>query len=309
MSKKPFLKIDFVSLCNDRGIDCITEGHHHCSTGWCQLNCPFCSNGSYGYHLGFNIENQNFSCWKCGGKKTISVYERLLGTNDRREIFRILGKYQIDGQRNTKSIEKPKPRKRKCPEPPGLVDLQRQHKLYLKRRGFSFKRLTREWDLKATCHLSLKWNWRVVAPVKDIDGFTCAYNGRIIKDGVKPKYKLTKEEDITINPDSLLYGIDKADMNKGVVIVEGMSDSWRMGFGSVATLGIKWTNAQANTLRRFPKRYVMYDNAPDAQKQAKSLAKYLSAFSGETEVITGLEGDPGDLSQKEANSIMKELLG
>ncbi len=308
MKKKSFLRIDFVSLCRDNGLDFITEGHHHCSTGWCQLHCPYCSNGDHGFHLGFNIENQNFSCWKCGGKKTIPTYERLLRTSDRREVFRVLNKYQLNGSNTQEIKKKPKPRKRRCPEPPGLGDLQRQHKLYLKRRGFSFKRLAREWGLKGTCHLSLEWNWRIIAPVKDEEGDVCAYNGRIIKDGVKPKYRLTKNDDITINPDSLLYGIDKVDVNKGVVIVEGMTDSWRMGFGAVATLGIKWTNAQANILRKFPKRFVMYDDAPDAQKQAKSLAKYLSAFPGETEVITGIEGDPGELSQKEADRIMKELL-
>lgn len=301
-------QIDFERFCRDNNLDHLTEGHHHCSTGWIQLHCPFCSGGNYGYHMGYSLEKGNFSCWRCGGKKTWDVFGRLLGTSDKKVIGRTLRKYETDAKRKSISLaEIQRVRKRKCPEPPDLQSLMKQHKKYLRKRGFNPRKLQKYWNIKATGPFGLEWKWRVVAPVYDLTGQICAYNGRIIREGIKPPYRFTANKDITVDPESVLYGLNQADFEKGAVIVEGMFDVWRMGPGCVGVFGIKWTEQQANILRNFKRRFIMFDPEPEAQKQAQKLARWLSVFKGETEIITGLGCDPGDLPQKEADNIMREL--
>jgi hypothetical protein len=91
------------------------------------------------------------------------------------------------------------------------------------------------------------------------------------------------------------------------VFVEGATDVWRLGVGAVAVLGIDWKKEQVAILKNFSRRFVMFDPEPLAQKRAEKLAESLSLYGGETEVITGLKCDPGDLPQDEADQIMKEL--
>jgi len=51
----------------------------------------------------------------------------------------------------------------------------------------------------------------------------------------------------------------------------------------------------------------MFDPEIKAQKKAEELANWLSAIPGDTEIISGLQSDPGGLSQEEADEIMLEL--
>ena len=91
------------------------------------------------------------------------------------------------------------------------------------------------------------------------------------------------------------------------MVTEGIFDVWRMGIGSIGLFGIDWKQEQASILKKFTHRFIMFDPETQAQKRAKELASWLSPFPGETEIITGLKTDPGDLSQTKADNIMKKL--
>ena len=94
-----------------------------------------------------------------------------------------------------------------------------------------------------------------------------------------------------------------------VVVVEGITDAWRLGPGAVATFGIQFTLMQVILLRQFESKYIMFDSAdPQAIKQAEKLADYLSGFPGHVEIIETHCGDPAELTQKEADALMGELL-
>ena len=291
---------DIRSFCQDHSIPIIDGGHHHSHQGWLQIHCPFCTNGTYGWHLGFNTDKGNFNCWRCGSHKVWDVLIQLLGSKE--EAYKTLQKYQTESIRQIKA---PSPRKKTLWKPPGLCPMSSQHKKYLSNRGFDPERLEEEWDLRGTQHLSGEWNWRIVFPICDKDGSPEAYCGRSIGKDVKPKYKMSDNEDILVNPKQLLYGIQHA--QDFVMIVEGPTDVWRLGYGAVATLGIDWKSEQANILKQFPRRFVMYDPEPEAQRQAHKLADWLSVYKGSTEVISDLTTDPGGLPFREANQIMEEI--
>ncbi len=104
-----------------------------------------------------------------------------------------------------------------------------------------------------------------------------------------------------------LYGLDQVP-GETVVIVEGITDVWRLGVGSVATFGIKYTKTQVLLLKRFKRRAILFDSADSqAQEQAEKLAKELSAFSGETISLIIDAKDPGTMSPKDAQDLMRQL--
>ena len=108
------------------------------------------------------------------------------------------------------------------------------------------------------------------------------------------------------DPKSLLYGIEEADGDT-VVVVEGPTGVWRLGPGTVATLGIGWHPAQANRLRKYKRRFLIYDPELKAQSRAKELAEYLAMFPGCTEVLSGFDTDPGDFTDQMVSEIIKEI--
>jgi len=196
---------------------------------------------------------------------------------------------------------------KKVVKPPQMGELKHAHRNYLKRRKFNPDNLIDEWSLEATSHLSGPWSWRIIIPFHDIDDNIIAYQGRTISKSRKPKYKMTDDEHLPVDPKSILYGINKVHTDS-IIVVEGVADVWRLGPGAVATLGIDWKIEQANQIRKFKRRFIMFDPDPQAQKRAEELAKWLSYYAGETEIIEGLKKDPGDLSQKYADKIINSLL-
>ena len=295
--------LDFIKFCKEFNIPYLPEGgHHHCHEGWIQTHCPFCTDGTYGWHLGFSIEHGNINCWRCGSH-SIYKYLSIILKNKKITVKQALNLY------SQKSIYIPKvkkPRRRKPKKPPYMEEFfSKAHKRYLKQRRFNPTNLIKEWNLKATKGLSGKWSWRIIAPIYNSFWITVGYTGRAVHLDIKPKWKMSNNKDMSEDPKKLLYGIEK--VSDRVLIVEGVGDVWRMGPGAVATLGIDWKVEQAFQLKNIPYRFIMFDSEIQAQKKAKELANWLAPFSGETEIISGLNTDPGNMSQKEANRLMKEL--
>ena len=297
--------INLKRLCSDKGITYIEDGHHHCHDGWAQIHCPFCAGGVSGYHLGFSLKFGTFNCWRCGKHNPWEVLEKLLKTSDKSVIYEVQQKYKIDGMR-IKRVEKVRKRSIKLPD--GTEDLAEQHRRYLEKREFDPDELIEKWGIKGTQHLSGEWNWRIIIPIHDENGDVVAYQGRSLRDDVKPKYKMADDGDCLRDPKTLIYGIHKVE-GSYISIVEGITDVWRIGSecGAVGLFGIDWNIIQANVLRKFEHRYVLFDPEPEAQRQAEKLARWLSFYPGVTEILENLPSDPGGLTTKELNEL-RELL-
>lgn len=294
---------DFLSFVRDNGIPHKEEGQYE-GRRYIQTHCPFCTDGTRGWHLGYNIGKGYFNCWRCGSIKILSVLRALLHSEKiAKAMFR---KYQTDFI----PIEAPKPkinpRKRKLWTPPGIGPMKNAHRRYLQRRGFNPEKLEELWDLQGTAHLSGRaWSWRIVFPINNADGETMAYCGRTIRD-IEPKYRMPANDQLRADPREVIYGLQYC--TDTVVIVEGPADVWKFGPGAVATLGIDWTREQAVILKDYRRRFIIFDPEPEAQKRAVRLAFWLSMYDGNVELVTELGSDPGDLPQREADAIMKQLL-
>lgn len=293
--------IDFLSLCKGEKIPFMEEGDKHCHEGWIQVHCPFCGDTESDWHLGLNLSFGNTNCWRCG-KHSVWEWLKIVLPYSYNQVWK---KYSAD-----KILVKRKEtivRKKNVPPPPRCISLKKIHRDYLISRKFNPDKLIETWDLKATTSLSGSWSWRIIAPVRNANYETVAYTGRAISISNPPRWKTTNASEMGIDPHALVYGIEKTNPALGILIVEGPSDVWRMGPGAIGLCGTAWTENKAAILSAYQRRFIMFDPEPTAQKKAEELALWLSPFPGETEIITGISTDPGALSQKEANLIMKDL--
>ncbi len=191
--------------------------------------------------------------------------------------------------------------------PQGTRDLQKPHKKYLRKRGFDPKELEQIWNIKGTGSLG-RYSHRIIAPIY-FNKILVSYQGRDITDKADLKYKACSIEKERIHHKYIGYGYDLTN-KKECLVVEGVFDAWRMGAGSVALFGTGYTPQQVQFLSTFKRVFVLFDSGEEeAQKNGYKLSFELQELGVESEqIILDYEGDPAELSQKEADYIMRELL-
>lgn len=295
--------IDLRKLARCYGVPLAEEGHPRAREGWLALQCPLCgARGTHGgWYLGFSLTTGAFNCWRCGRLSYKEVLPALLRIPPS-DLGRVLAEFRAERPPRPT----PLPRKRELQPPPGAGPLGDSHRRYLAKRGFDPARLEEEWGLLGTGPLSGSWAWRVVAPVADGNGRVVAYQGRAVGN-ILPKYKMTPDAEILVDPKSLLYGLHRV-RGDAVLVVEGVTGVWRFGPGAVASLGIDWKTAQVRALLRFQRRFILFDPESEAQRKALALAAELANLDGrETTVLSGFTADPGDMRQGRADRLAARL--
>lgn len=303
--------IDFLRLCRSRHIPHFDgSGHKHARKSWVQVCCSQCGGRANKFHLGWNKNSGAFSCYRCGRIEFWAAIQGLLRCSpaEARLVVR-----EYSGHKTHTPAIRPPPVVRKVgiSLPGGAGPMTPVHRDYLSGRGFDPEELEREWGLLGTCGpvspREANWAWRVVAPVCNASGRPIAFQGRAVGSAATPKYKTTPNEDWLEDPRGVLYGIDLCD-GPGILVVEGVTGVWRLGPGTVATLGIDWKIPQANSIKRFKRVFICFDDGEvEAQRRAKGLAEHLSLFGCEVEILTGFDTDPGDFSPQLASDIRREI--
>lgn len=296
---------DFPRFARDHGLDPQESGHKHCRAGWINISCPLCV-GNPGLHLGWNARNDFFHCWRCGKHSHVEIIRGLLGV-DTKTAGQIYWRYQTDmvhrRKRRTKEVDRPT----ELELPYGTGPLRAVHRRYLRLRKYKPRALTKEWNLMATGNLG-EYKFRIIAPVY-FNGKLVSYQGRDITNRSPLRYKACARMDEVRPHKACLYGLDKIEHRHTVIVVEGITDVWRMGAGAVATFGIEWTLAQLRLLSQFQRAFIMYDqNEDQARKQSDRLTRALCGLGVLTETITFDWDDPATIPQRQADEIMQELL-
>lgn len=293
---------DAISFFQAYGIEYRTEGHKHCRPGWVQIECPFCF-GNPGYHLGYELSNGWWNCWRCGYHRTWDVLVEILGS--RRLAKDALRAFQTIGK-----IAQNKPvRSKKLELPVGLQQLTKRARKYLESRNFNPDLLEEFWKLKSTGNIG-QYKFRIYIPIY-LNGQVVTWQCRDITGKSNLRYLGQSRSKEILNNKETLYGIDSCSGNS-CVVVEGVTDVWRFGPGAVATFGIKYKPAQvAMMLHNFKRLHIFFDPPdPQAQIQAEKLASTLSKYGKEVILWNAnCKLDPGDMSQDDADAFMREALG
>lgn len=296
--------IDITSFYKTYSIAFKTTGSKHCRPGWVQIPCPFCP-GNTGWHLGYNQKGGYYHCWRCGGHSEAETIKTILGLTwgAAIELTKALQTGKASLSQHYEEIKKAG----KCVLPYGCKPLGHAHKKYLKSRNYKPNQLQKIWGLLGTGPFG-DYNFRIIAPIY-VNGILVSYQGRDISGKSEIKYKACKQEDEVIDHKHCLYGIDNVPNKNVVVVTEGIADVWRLGPGAVATFGIKFKPAQIIELKKFKRVIALFDSDPQAIEEADKLSEALASFNVEVENIEMADGDPGELSQKEADALMNELMG
>jgi len=313
MNAKNIFNIDVITVFNTYDVPFVTEGDKHSRPGWVQVHCPFCE-GSQGYHLGYNTVKAYFHCWRCGWHPVLEALALLLHVTEH-EANEVANKHRIDTLVAPSSHFSPL-EALKTPEdlseyllPLSICPkLSNGHKHYLRERGFDPLELEKLYGLQSVGHLG-PYKFRIFVPII-YEGRMVSYQTRAVLRTAPLKYKACAKKDEVIHHKHILYNADTA-IGDTVIVVEGVTDVWKLGAGAVATFGTAWTTQQATLLgMRWKRRIILFDSEPAAQERAEALANTLSQFGGETEIATlnktGI--DPGGLSYEEAKKIKRNLL-
>lgn len=285
-----------------------TEGIN-CQPGWINIDCPSCSKGDNGHHLGFNIAGGYFHCWREGGLKRLHIIRRLLhiSIKQAKEV-----ELQYEGATSLRySLNKKKKATKSSISLPGSP-LKFPHKLYLKRRGFDPDYLEEKYNLLGTGP-GETWNkksyeLRIIVPIIGHNGKVLSFQGRDITGKQKLKYKTAPVELSVIDPKQTLYNLNNCGGNT-IVLVEGVFDVFRMGDNFAATFGTALTDGQLKALINYEKIFWLFDPETEAQEKAEKGAFKMASLNKDIELIE-LEDrnrDPAELTEKEADCLRKEL--
>jgi len=296
--------MDIVRLYQDFDVQHKTEGHKHCRPGWVNTGCPYCE-GNPGFHLGWNIEDEYFFCWRCGWHPTVSTISQLTGLLWV-QVKEILPKYGIN-RTIIQSIKKHKV-KFKLPSHLGLCNA---HFDYLYDRGFNPYEIEEKWKISGTGPISkldkVDYRFRIIIPYF-WNGEMISFDARDITGKQENKYKACPEQYEILPRKEILYGNQECwDPNLGIC-VEGPTDVWRIGSLAFAVSGIQYKKEQIRIMANIFKRIaVIFDPEIQAQIQAKILVAELKFRGVDAFNVVISAKDPGSMTQREVNELLKRL--
>ncbi len=277
-----------------------TDEGKHARPGWIQVKCPQCS-GHPGWHGGFNTDAAYYNCWRCGHTwypKIIAALLKVSIPKAKDLIKPYLSGEQIQEFKTRQYVDQ-------IQYPPDTGPMNKKQRQYLESRNFDPEQLEVEWELKGVGKYG-PYKGRILAPIR-LHGDLISYQTRDITDKARAKYMACPEDEEVYHHQYSLYGIDKCH-GKIVVVVEGMTDVWRLGIGAVGSFGIDYSPQQVLMLgRKFTRVFVFFDKEDQAQEKAEQMAYDLEKFNTETEILSAEKGDPGDMPDEDAKKLMRAL--
>jgi hypothetical protein len=298
-------------LLSDLNIPYVRKGeHHHATKGWCNVNCPFCESGEEGYHLGIPEELTSSNCWRCGSHPIVETLVKLSGLSFT-QIKELIQEY--NKKSNIEKVKKEIVKTKPFEFPSNCRKLLESHKQYLISRNFDPDKLEQEWNLLGTGPVSKLDNSdyknRIIAPIY-WNGNIVSFQGRSILKSSRLRYKACPKERELIEHQTILYGKQEKWREIGIC-VEGITDVWRLGIYSFAIFGISYTQAQVKQIaHHFKKVAILFDGEPQANQQADKLSAELKMRGIKAwRVNINMKEDPAELPQKEADYIVRQLMG
>jgi len=304
--------MDIPGLLSILRIEFISDGNKHCTTGWVNTHCPFCQ-GSKNYHLGIPLDGKIAKCWRCGRHPIWQTLSKLSHTPE--QTVREMAKLYV-GMAPTQQNNKITIRRKAFKLPSNVAPLLMAHEKYLSRRFFRADSLVRDWGLVGTGPVAklgqADYKWRIIAPII-WEGKVVSFQGRAISDNVEPKYKACPIDREEKHHQHIVYAHPECDWGSPVIVVEGITDVWRIGKQAVAVFGIEYLMQQVRAIVRKKKAaeddrvIVLFDDDPQAIIKGKQLEADL-CFRGINARQEVIEGDPGAMRQRDADKLVRKLM-
>lgn len=242
----------------DREIEWFPEGTKNVSKGWIGLKCIYCDDHSN--HLGVELATGRVSCWLCGSHgKIINLLVELEQCSYRQAKVLLDNWWEGDfDETGLTKLPPSYPAPERVALPPIIKQWPQKYLDYLQGRGYNPHQLIKKYRLMPA-HRFGHYGFRIIVPFfvaqKLVTFTTLDITGK-----KESKYKDCSKKDSVIPTDECLYNIDKVRGEK-VVIVEGVTDVWRIGDGAVAVNTNKISDRQLLQLteKGIKKALVMLD--------------------------------------------------
>ena len=292
---------DIKEYFDDRSIP-YWESGKNVTEGWINIQCPFCDDNSN--HLGIDPSTMKTSCWRCGPQGMILNLIMEIESCSYKEAKKIVEMFQSSVPYYTKNKE------RRIIEgdilPKQAEELKKVHKDYLINRGFDPDYLIEKYRLKA-CYTIGDYKYSIIVPVI-VDGEIVNFTAMNIG-GNGRRYQHCPNDQAIIPMKECIYNIDS--VRDTALVVEGVTDVWKIGDGAIAVMGMEYTKEQILAIynTRIRKAVVMFDAGDLEKKKAAKLANALSILIPIVEVIELEFGDPGDFTKEEVKNVREMVFG
>jgi hypothetical protein len=180
--------------------------------------CPHCT-GNPGLHLGYNLQGNFYTCWRCGWQPVVPTIAKLLNL-PYNQANTIVKQY---GLLVPKLIKEPqvKIRVKAHRLPSNAEPLNTTHRAYLSKRGFDPDLLERTWNLLGTGPYSkldnIDYRFRIIIPFI-WDGQQVSFDSRDITGKDPGRYKACPKDRELIPHKEILYG-KQSDWKKTGILV------------------------------------------------------------------------------------------
>jgi DNA primase len=292
------MKFDIQSYFESRSIEFFTSGKN-VTQGWTNINCPFCEGSDPSNHCGIS-PHDFFNCYICGETGHVVKLIRKLEGCTFLKAQRIFDSFQHEDffeeeiRKDVIKTSLPKECSSKFPK---------NYLNYLKKRRFDPNYLITKYNLKC-CHNIGKYKFRIIIPFYFNDQLV-TFSSLDITGKQEIKYKHQPKEEAIIPVKGSLFNIDSC-KNK-MVLVEGITDVWRIGDETTAIIGKQITSEQINQIVRKDIKKVLVILDSDAVEQGEKMAKQLSGIISSVEYISLEKGDPCDFDDNEVREVRKFL--
>lgn len=289
------MNFNAVAFCQDYNIEYALEGKN-ISPGWVGINDPFSRDIDTSHHGGINPDGGYYYSWKTDWHSLEDLIIELLGV-DYMHAKMIIKEYSYESFGEEVIKVKQRFEISEYPTTRAMRD-------FLRSRRFNAKYLIEKYDLRGSAN-----GRKIVIPVY--------YNGEIVsyqERNIDYKfYKACPKDKAILNYKDILYNLDNCIVDT-VVVVEGVTDVWRMGDNCACTFGKSVTKKQLILLgQKFKKIIFMFDPEYGAQRDAKKIGVELAMMGAEVILenaycdLLGVS-DPGEFTNKQAKQVMKKLV-
>lgn len=304
-----FVFFNIEKFLESRGIYYRTEGKN-ISRNWIGIDCIYC--GGEGQHLGIHREHKTLSCFQCGKKTNLFSFIKDLEQCSNREVGLIIKEFS-DYSQEIKIIERTYNDKVVFPS---RIEWKVTGKAaeFLEKRNFDKKHIEIKYNVGMTRKLSylvaggqrLSFDNRLIIPMT-YKNKLISYTGRDYFDKKDPKYLNPVIEAVKVPTSSVVYNTHTV-KNKQCVLVEGVTDVWRMGDGCISLQGITFTEFQLWLIMKLQLKRIVILFDEGARKNARKLADRLSLFIPDVQYTALKHGDPAELEESEAKYIKYQLI-
>lgn len=292
---------------DSKGIEYKTEGVKNVGHGWIGIKCVYCNDPSH--HLGIELKTGRCHCFKC--QITVSCLKFIAnlehaGFNKAQKLAQRFQK--TSAELNSEDEEVVKKSNGKLWFPKTFKELTYGNEPQVVANWFERRNYRRKLIEKYRLHFCriTPYPLSLIVPVF-LDGKMVSWQAMGL---IEKQYLDCPRDKCVVFNKETLYGIDEAKNTDQIVLVEGITDKWRVGNSAVAAFTKNITHEQFLLLaKKIPTNKtikVFLDKDTEHNRENKKVAMRLAEIFSDVRLIhLKFKKDPAELTTAQAKMVLE----